>query len=115
MSPHAYTEDQLVEQPALGLFATLGWQTMTAYVSISIASYLGYDEIYIAGFDNDSFKTVQRVGEHIEYYFSHFYDASPVRIKTKESITELIDLTSQILRLHERANVINLDKDNLSL
>jgi hypothetical protein len=25
--PHAYTEDQLVEQPAIGLFAELGWQT----------------------------------------------------------------------------------------
>ena len=23
---HAYTEDQLVEQPAIGLFAELGWQ-----------------------------------------------------------------------------------------
>ena len=23
--PHAYTEDQLVEQPAIGLFAELGW------------------------------------------------------------------------------------------
>ena len=30
MSPHAYTEDQLVEQPAIGLFAGLGWQTMSA-------------------------------------------------------------------------------------
>ena len=30
MSPHAYTEDQLVEQPAIGLFAALGWQTMSA-------------------------------------------------------------------------------------
>ncbi|MBM3997919.1 MAG: deoxyribonuclease HsdR, partial [Planctomycetes bacterium] len=28
--PHAYTEDQLVEQPAIGLFATLGWQTVSA-------------------------------------------------------------------------------------
>ncbi|MEX2157138.1 MAG: type I restriction endonuclease subunit R [Gemmatimonadales bacterium] len=28
--PHAYTEDQLVEQPALGLFAALGWQTVSA-------------------------------------------------------------------------------------
>ena len=26
MTPHAYTEDQLVEQPAIGLFADLGWQ-----------------------------------------------------------------------------------------
>jgi type I restriction enzyme R subunit len=30
MSPHAYTEDQLVEQPAIGLFATLGWETVSA-------------------------------------------------------------------------------------
>jgi type I restriction enzyme R subunit len=30
MTPHAYTEDQLVEQPAIGLFAALGWQTMSA-------------------------------------------------------------------------------------
>jgi type I restriction enzyme R subunit len=30
MSPHAYTEDQLVEQPAIGLFAELGWITVSA-------------------------------------------------------------------------------------
>lgn len=30
MSPHAYTEDQLVEQPAIGLFAALAWQTVSA-------------------------------------------------------------------------------------
>jgi type I restriction enzyme R subunit len=30
MSPHAYTEDQLVEQPAIGLIAALGWQTVSA-------------------------------------------------------------------------------------
>src|ERR1022692_162017 len=28
--PHAYTEEQLVEQPAIGLFAELGWQTGSA-------------------------------------------------------------------------------------
>src|SRR6266568_1198655 len=27
---HAYTEDQLVEQPAIGLFVELGWQTVSA-------------------------------------------------------------------------------------
>jgi type I restriction enzyme R subunit len=26
----AYSEDQLVEQPAIGLFAELGWQTVSA-------------------------------------------------------------------------------------
>jgi hypothetical protein len=30
MSPHAYIEDRLVEQPAIGLFAVLGWQTVLA-------------------------------------------------------------------------------------
>jgi type I restriction enzyme R subunit len=28
--PHAYTEDQLVEQPAIGLFDDLGWETVSA-------------------------------------------------------------------------------------
>jgi type I restriction enzyme R subunit len=28
--PHAYTEDQLCEQPAITLFAELGWQTVSA-------------------------------------------------------------------------------------
>ena len=30
MSGHAYTEDQLVEQPAIGLFAELDWHTVSA-------------------------------------------------------------------------------------
>ena len=30
MSSHAYSEDQLVEQPAIGLFSALGWQTVSA-------------------------------------------------------------------------------------
>ena len=30
MSAHAYSEDLLVEQPAIGLFATLNWQTVSA-------------------------------------------------------------------------------------
>jgi type I restriction enzyme R subunit len=29
---HAYTEDQLVEQPAIGLFAELGWQTVSGRI-----------------------------------------------------------------------------------
>jgi type I restriction enzyme R subunit len=30
MTPHAYTEDPLVEQPAIALFAELGWTTVSA-------------------------------------------------------------------------------------
>ena len=32
--PHAYTENQLVEQPAIGLFAELGWTTVSAMEEI---------------------------------------------------------------------------------
>jgi len=35
---HAYTEAQLVEQPAIGLFAELGWQTVCALEEIFGAS-----------------------------------------------------------------------------
>ena len=28
MSPSPYTEDQLIEQPAIQLFAKLGWETL---------------------------------------------------------------------------------------
>jgi type I restriction enzyme R subunit len=34
MSPHAYTEDQLVEQPAIALLAELGWATASALEEI---------------------------------------------------------------------------------
>lgn len=34
MSNHSYTEDQLVERPAIGLFADLGWQTVLAMEEI---------------------------------------------------------------------------------
>ena len=30
MTSHSYTEDQLVERPAIGMFAELGWQTVSA-------------------------------------------------------------------------------------
>ena len=30
MSPGAFSEDQLVEQPAIQLFAELGWETLSA-------------------------------------------------------------------------------------
>jgi type I restriction enzyme R subunit len=35
VSTHAYTEDQLVEQPAIGPFAELGWATVSAFATIN--------------------------------------------------------------------------------
>ena len=31
MTPAGYTEDVLIEQPAIALFAELGWETVNAY------------------------------------------------------------------------------------
>ena len=36
--PHAYTEEQLVEQPAIQLFTALGWQTVSATEEVFGAS-----------------------------------------------------------------------------
>ena len=38
MSAHAYSEDQLVEQPAIALFGDLGWQTVSAMEEVFGAS-----------------------------------------------------------------------------
>ena len=35
--PHPYTEDQLVEQPAIGLFAELGWTAVSALERLNSA------------------------------------------------------------------------------
>jgi type I restriction enzyme R subunit len=35
MPAHAYTENQLVEQPAVGLIAELGWQTRSLLALIA--------------------------------------------------------------------------------
>lgn len=44
MPAHAYTEDQLVEQPAIALFAELGWQTLSAMEEMfGISGTLGRD------------------------------------------------------------------------
>lgn len=32
--PFIYTEDQLVEQPAIGLFAELGWATLSGQIEL---------------------------------------------------------------------------------
>ena len=37
MSAHAYTEAPLVEQPAIGLFAELGWQVALPHPHLSFA------------------------------------------------------------------------------
>ena len=44
MSAHAYTEDQLVEQPAIGFFAELGWATVSTKENMSSPSLVRIDQ-----------------------------------------------------------------------
>jgi hypothetical protein len=48
MSPHAYSEGQLVEQPAIGLFATLGWPTVSSLENSRTGTRPGYNCLPIA-------------------------------------------------------------------
>ena len=43
--PRAYTEDQLVEEPAIGLFAELGWATVTAAEGLFGAPVSGFSAL----------------------------------------------------------------------
>jgi hypothetical protein len=48
MSPHAYTEVQLVEQPAIALFVELGWQTVSAMEEIFQSPlYLAFMKVFM--------------------------------------------------------------------
>ena len=49
MSGHAYTEDQLVEQPAIGLFAELGWQTVSAMEGLHMFDRITHDPNLLSG------------------------------------------------------------------
>ena len=50
--PHAYTEDQLVEQPAIGLFAELGW------TAVSVLENLGANGATMGNVSNCKFKSM---------------------------------------------------------
>lgn len=57
------------------ILTAFGHSTMTAYSALSIALFLGFDEIYICGFDNSWFKSVVVDHKNNLYYdHNHFYD-----------------------------------------
>ena len=97
-----------------------GYRTMTAYKALAIACYLGYDNIYICGFDNDYFKAIS-VDENNDAYIidKHFYDDG-VKIRTTPSVGEgLGDILWEHYRLFKNLdffrqfNIINLNKNGL--
>jgi hypothetical protein len=49
---------------------------MTAYKALAISLYLGYERIYICGFDNDYFKNLEsNIKNEIFYTDKHFFDS----------------------------------------
>jgi len=53
-----------------------GYLSMTAYKALAISLYLGYDRIYICGFDNDYFKYLEsNIDNQLFYTDKHFFDS----------------------------------------
>jgi len=93
---------------------------MTAYKALAIACYLGYETIYICGFDNDYFKMVSVDENNVTYYYNkHFYDKGN-KLKAVSSrgntISDLFwdhHLLFKQLELFNTHNIINLNKKGL--
>lgn len=100
-----------------------GYLSMTAYKALAIACYMGYDAIYISGFDNNYFKTISVDQDNLLYYNDiHFYGAPPsgdVRFRVTDeggSIGELLYSHHFLFKQLEKFSgfpIINLDENSL--
>ena len=97
-----------------------GMPTLTGYYSIMLALHLGYSPIYIAGFDNDSFKTIRRMCNafELEHNYTHFYSQSNIYSKLENSIEYTLKQVAEIFRIHrllvKRHNVTDLDNESIN-
>jgi len=97
-----------------------GYPTTTAHKALTVACYLGYDEIYICGFDHDFFKNIT-VDENNNTYFltNHYYDIeikNEITPKNGKNVSILLWEQHQLFKNLERFkkyNIINLDKNGL--
>ena len=97
-----------------------GYPTTTAHKALTIACYLGYDEIYICGFDHDFIKNIL-VDENNNPYFliNHYYDPeikTKITHETGKNVSILLWEQHQLFKNLERFkkyNIINLDKNGL--
>jgi hypothetical protein len=97
-----------------------GYLSVTAYKALSVACYLGFKKIYIAGFDNDYFKTFE-VDKKNKLFFkdNHAYNQKTAKFKINESeaknMGELLILHSKLFSDLYRfpKNIINLDHESL--
>lgn len=99
---------------------TLKIPSLTVYMNICIAAYMGFSPIYLAGYDNSSTLTLSRLENgNLTYRFEHFYPETKnetIRISKMET-HEFFSSASQIHRLHmnlKNLNVINLDRTGIT-
>lgn len=102
---------------------TLGIRPLTGYMGIAIAHYIGFESIYIAGFDNNTWKTLSRnpTSRRLEYTYSHFF-SEPTSLTKREleyyTTSELLGSAASIHRIHEamkeEIQFVNLDDSSLS-
>ena len=99
---------------------TLKIPSLTVYMNICIAAYMGFSPIYLAGYDNSSTLTLSRLENgNLTYRFEHFYPETKnetIRISKMET-HEFFSSASQIHRLHmnlKNINVINLDRTGIT-
>ena len=99
-----------------------GYVSLTLFKAISAACYMGYEKIYICGFDNDYFKYYQGDEDNNIFFLdNHFYskeNSEPVKRKQEfhKSMGELllnISLLFAGLEKFKTKPIINLDKSGL--
>jgi hypothetical protein len=96
--------------------------SMTAYKALAIACFMGFEKIYICGFDNDYFKNITVDIENNLYYTNmHFKEQGDSKIRKvthseASNIAELLlDFSSLFEDLYKfpKDRIINLDKESL--
>ncbi len=96
-----------------------GYLSMTAYKALAIVCHLGYDTIYLCGFDNDYFKTIS-VDENNDIYYvdKHYYDkgakywTAPNKGKGVGNLLWEYHLLFKDLELFANHNIVNLNKNS---
>lgn len=75
-STYYFYDAENVFRDNIDILRPRGYLSMTAYKALAAACFMGYDKIYICGFDNDYFLNLV-VDENNEIYYidKHFYDA----------------------------------------
>ena len=96
---------------------------MTAYKALSIACYMGYEKIYVCGFDNSYFKSIFVDKDNNVYYNDeHYYSPRrPIDLKYKvshegRSVGELLYTHHFLFKQLEKYRgfpIINLDEESL--